>query len=107
MTHTTHESHSHIHGDYCGHPRLQHEGHIDYVHDGHLHANHDGHYDEHVLAVNASNPDTHAPVACACGHDDCGHAVVPHGDHTDYLFEGRLHHRHGDHCDDHGPAVTL
>jgi hypothetical protein len=27
---------------------------------------------------------------------------VPHGDHTDYLVEGRLHHQHGNHCDDHG-----
>jgi hypothetical protein len=31
---------------------------------------------------------------------------VPHGDHFDYLVNGRLHHRHGDHCDDHG-AVML
>jgi hypothetical protein len=28
---------------------------------------------------------------------------VPHGDHTDYLVDGHLHHPHGDHCDDHGP----
>jgi hypothetical protein len=27
---------------------------------------------------------------------------VPHGDHTDYLVAGHLHHPHGDHCDDHG-----
>jgi hypothetical protein len=27
---------------------------------------------------------------------------VPHGDHVDYLVGGRLHHPHGDHCDDHG-----
>jgi hypothetical protein len=32
---------------------------------------------------------------------------VPHGDHVDYLYEGRLHHPHGDHCDDHGPLATL
>jgi hypothetical protein len=28
---------------------------------------------------------------------------VPHGDHVDYLVNGRLHHQHGNHCDDHGP----
>jgi hypothetical protein len=27
---------------------------------------------------------------------------VPHGDHTDYLVEGQLHHQHGEHCDNHG-----
>jgi hypothetical protein len=27
---------------------------------------------------------------------------VPHGDHTDYLVGGPLHHPHGGHCDDHG-----
>jgi hypothetical protein len=27
---------------------------------------------------------------------------VPHGDHTDYLVDGHLHHPHGDHCDDRG-----
>jgi hypothetical protein len=24
----------------------------------------------------------------------------------DYIYEGRLHHRHGDHCDDHGPITV-
>jgi hypothetical protein len=32
---------------------------------------------------------------------------VPHGDHHDYLIDGRLHHPHGDHCDDHGPVTVL
>jgi hypothetical protein len=34
---------------------------------------------------------------------NCGHEEVPHGDHVDYLVNGRLHHTHGDHCDDHRP----
>jgi len=34
----------------------------------------------------------------------CGHEAVPHGDHVDYLVDGRLHRPHGDHCDDHGPV---
>jgi hypothetical protein len=33
--------------------------------------------------------------------------VVPHGDHTDYLHDGHLHHHHGDHCDDHGAVPVL
>ncbi len=48
------------------------------------------------------------------GHDrkhvhgpGCGHEAVPHGDHTDYLVDGRLHHPHGDHCDDHGPVEVV
>jgi hypothetical protein len=33
--------------------------------------------------------------------------VVPHGDHFDFVFFGRLHHVHGDHCDDHGPITVI
>jgi hypothetical protein len=29
---------------------------------------------------------------------------VPHGDHTDYLVDGHLHHPCKGHCDDHGPV---
>lgn len=32
---------------------------------------------------------------------DCGHAAVPHGDHTDYLHDGHRHAAHGDHWDEH------
>lgn len=32
---------------------------------------------------------------------------VPHGDHIDYIVDGRLHHPHGDHCDDHGPVEVI
>jgi hypothetical protein len=35
---------------------------------------------------------------------DCGHPAVEHNGHTDYVVNGRLHHQHGDHCHDHGPA---
>ena len=100
-----HAGHSHTHSETCGHTRILHDGHVDYLHDGHLHSEHDGHYDEHVIAVSVTNSDACAPVACACKHEGCGHEPVPHGDHTDYLVNGRLHHRHGDHCDDHGPVT--
>ena len=35
---------------------------------------------------------------------DCGHEAIAHGDHTDYVVDGHLHHAHGPHCDDHGPV---
>jgi len=107
MVHHTHENHTHVHSEACGHLRIEHEGHIDYLHNGHLHSAHDGHYDEHIITVSAINPDDCQLVSCACGHDDCGHPLVPHGDHQDYLVNGRLHHLHGDHCDDHGAVTVL
>lgn len=32
---------------------------------------------------------------------DCGHPVVAHGDHSDYLHDGHRHAPHGDHWDEH------
>ena len=112
---TTHRQHteSHTHGPGCGHVAITHDGHTDYLHDGHLHHMHAGHADEHTLPVSATNP-----TRCTTGHDctahagnhthgpGCGHSAVPHGDHTDYLVSGHLHHAHDGHCDDHG-AVQL
>jgi hypothetical protein len=87
---------------------VRHDDHIDYLHDGHLHHPHDEHVDEHVIAVDQTHPGDHNDtVNCAHTHGDgCGHEEVPHGDHVDYLVEGRLHRPHGDHCDDHGPLAT-
>ncbi|CAB4342149.1 unannotated protein [freshwater metagenome] len=101
----THEDHDHVHGPGCGHTAIVHDGHIDFIHDGHLHQPHGDHVDEHSLPVDEQLPD-----ACNRAHDcgehvhgpDCGHEAVPHGEHTDYLVDGRLHHPHEDHCDDHG-----
>lgn len=107
-----HANHSHQHGPNCGHTAIEHDGHVDYLHDGHLHHMHGDHVDEHVIEVSATNPAqcTHGQSS---GHapdhvhgPDCGHEAVPHGDHVDYLVDGRLHHVHDGHCDDHGP-VTL
>ena len=89
MKHTAHENHTHIHGANCGHPAVH----------------HGDHYDEHVIEVSAKNPAVCSPTACDCGHNGCSHATAPHGDHFDYVSNGRLHHRHGDHCDDHGPVA--
>ena len=84
---------------------VRHDGHVDYLRDGHLHHMHEDHVDEHVIAVSAANPVNCTPqVHCSHAHGpNCGHEEVPHGDHVDYLVDGRLHHPHGDHCDDHGP----
>lgn len=106
----THEDHDHRHGSGCGHTAIRHGDHLDYLHDGHLHhQNADGTVEEHALAVSERNPDgcTSPGHSCADGHrhgPGCGHEAVPHGDHVDYLVNGRLHHPHGDHCDDHGPV---
>jgi hypothetical protein len=104
--HPKHDDHDHVHGPGCGHTAIAHGDHTDYVHDGHLHRAHDGHTDECAIAVDAANPADCTPAhACDAGHvhgEACGHEAVPHGDHTDYLVEGHLHHPHGRHCDDHG-----
>jgi hypothetical protein len=106
--HKTHESHEHVHGD-CEHPAVKHAGHVDYLHDGHLHSIHGDHVDEHAITVDDANPDV-----CTKGHDcaaheathahsaSCGHPAVPHGEHTDYLVAGHIHHPHAGHCDNHG-----
>ncbi|GAA2094536.1 hypothetical protein GCM10009780_40530 [Actinomadura alba] len=45
--HTEHRSHTHLHGDGCGHVSVPHGDHMDYIHDGCRHAEHQGHWDEH------------------------------------------------------------
>ena len=105
-----HGSHEHEHGPDCGHTAVRHDDHVDYLHDGHLHHPHDDHIDEHVIAADQAHPSGHTTsVPCEPGHthgDGCGHEAVPHGDHVDYLVEGRLHRPHEDHCDDHGRLTT-
>jgi hypothetical protein len=103
-TETHHANHTHRHGLNCGHIAVRHEDHVDYLHDGHLHHMHGNHVDEHVIPVTEANPERCTPdVKCAHQHGPgCGHEAVPHGDHTDYLVDGHLHHPHGNHCDDHG-----
>ncbi|WP_134698791.1 hypothetical protein [Ammoniphilus sp. YIM 78166] len=106
--HHTHEGHDHKHSIACGHTKIRHDDHIDYVHNGHLHHEHEGHWDECTIPVSAVNPAECKPMNCGCTHDkECGHEMVPHGDHMDYLVNGRLHHVHGDHCDDHGPVELV
>jgi hypothetical protein len=111
--HTVHEGHTHQHGPNCGHVAVIHDGHTDFLHDGCMHHIHEDHVDCHRLEVNATNPAECTPGHACDDHEEghrhgpnCGHEEVPHGDHTDYLVGGHLHHMHGDHCDDHGELRT-
>ena len=61
------------------------------------------------LGVTTTNPDTctngHRCAAHEAAHQhgpSCGHDAVKHGDHTDYVVAGHLHHQHKGHCDNHG-----
>jgi len=106
-----HNGHSHTHGPGCGHTPVEHEGHTDYLHDGHLHNLHEGHVDEHVISIDAVHPASSTPGHNCGSHDKghkhgpgCGHEAIPHGDHTDYLVNGHLHHFEAGQCHDHGPV---
>ena len=107
--HKTHAAHKHVHQSGCGHKSILHGDHGDYLHDGHLHHVHGDHVDECSIKVDASNPAQCTPGHSCSGHNpghahgsNCGHEAVPHGDHSDYLVGGHLHHSHSNHCDDHG-----
>lgn len=112
------EHKEHSHGPGCGHLAIQHADHVDYLHDGHLHAPghaHDpAHQHDHALEVTARNRAECTPNH-ACGlHDashshgpECGHELVPHGDHVDFLVGEHLHHPHAGHCDDHGTIEAI
>lgn len=39
--------------------------------------------------------------------EGCGHPFILHDGHIDYIVDGRLHHVHGGHCDDHGPVYII
>ena len=113
MSHETHDGHDHPHGPDCGHVAVKHDGHVDYLHDGHMHHPHEGHVDEHKFEVGGANAADCTPDHACGSHDsghthgaDCGHAAVPHGDHTDYLVGDHLHHPHEGHCDSHGKIET-
>ncbi len=95
---------------------IRHGDHVDYLQQGHLRfMRQDGTVEEHTVPVSNTNPNSCNPVqASDPGHEqahthgpNCGHEAVPHGGHMDYLVNGRLHHPHGDHCDDHGPVEVV
>jgi hypothetical protein len=61
-----------------------------------------------MIKVNITdkNPNKCEPIESCCSDHihgpNCGHEQVVHGDHVDYIVDGRLHHPHQGHCDDHG-----
>ena len=106
MANSTHsQQHHHHHGPGCGHRAIAHNDHTDYLHDGHLHYPGNGTCDEHVIEVSSVNPEACKKIQCESGHDLRDIPRVPHGSHTDFLVDGRLHCQHDDHCDDHGPVL--
>lgn len=92
-----------------GRTAVHHDDHVDYLDRGRLLHEKSGRVEEHTIAVTTQNPDRCEAANRAeakPGHKhgpNCGHEAVPHGDHVDYLVDGRLQHPHGDHVDDHGP----
>ncbi|WP_265460387.1 hypothetical protein [Enterococcus sp. HY326] len=108
LKHAVHEKHSHEHSLSCGHTKILHKDHVDYVHDGHLHHKHENHWDECAIEISEKNPNACNHVEEPCLHnDDCGHEKIQHGDHLDYIVEGRLQHVHEKHVDDHGAIEIL
>jgi hypothetical protein len=97
-----HKSHAgHKHGENCGHASIKHSDHQDYMHDGHFHSmTASGQALEHNVRVATSKE--HVKASAESGHThgaNCGHERIQHGDHSDYVVEGNVHHVHGDHCD--------
>jgi hypothetical protein len=96
------------------HTAVKHRGHTDYLENGHLLHREGGKVEEHTIEVDVQHPDRctgdHEIGGHPKGHvhgPNCGHEVVPHGDHVDYLVNGHLHHPHGNHCDDHGVVEVV
>lgn len=98
----------HEHTLECGHTKLFHDGHVDYVEEnGHLHHKHEDHWDECEIEVSDKNPVAENHVPDELHNENCGHKLVKHGDHEDYLVNGRLEFVDGDHVDDHGPVEEI
>ena len=102
--------HDHDHSPDCGHIGIRLGDETAYLHNGHLHIKCGDHTHCRVIEFSADNPDGCNQVECDAGHEHgsaCGHQQVPHGDHVDYLVNGRLHHVCDGHCDDHGPVEIV
>jgi len=100
------ERHNHKHGPGCGHTSILHHGHVDYLHSGHLHHQEGKFLEEHEIEISDENKNECKPVSCRGSHDTDGSEAIPHGDHVDFIVNGRLHRIHDDHCDDHGPVLV-
>lgn len=102
------DSPEHEHTLKCGHKKFLHLDHVDYLEkNGHLHHKHEDHWDECSFAVTDSNQNGENNITAEMHDKNCGHDQVVHGDHKDFLVNGRLHHVHSDHVDDHGAVNEL
>jgi hypothetical protein len=96
------DDHGHVHDQWCGHPAIPHDDHVDYLHDGRVHRPCSDHVDE---LPDCEEPvhETHLPHSAHMHvHTaDCGHPVVSHDDHVDYLHGRHRHASHQTHYDEH------
>jgi hypothetical protein len=79
---------------------------VDAKHGGSYTPRHDGHATEAHATSLAACTKGHACSGHALGEAHgagCGHEAIPHDAHVDYVVQGRRHHPHEGHCDDHGP----
>ena len=124
---------NHVHSSSCGHESVFHLDHLDFLvgnnlyhADGGLCMSLDGD-DSLPAALSVSPPIVDEELALGYHLDDplktpavlvhheqvhrhtdnCGHEIVVHDGHLDYLVDGQLHHDHGNHCDHHGLVQEL
>jgi len=102
------KNHSHKHKEGCGHKTISHGDHLDFAHGNHLHAQHSDHFDDHG-PVDSKRKLATATHRISKNHnhrhgEDCGHKMVEHGDHKDFLHDGEYHAAHGKHYDLHGTS---
>jgi len=107
MNCTKHQEKEHKHSPNCGHKSVQHGDHVDYLHDGHMHHMAGDQVHDHCVPESATNetkctPDHKCHDTSHSHSSSCGHEIIPHHDHVDYLVEGHLHHPCAEHCDNHG-----
>jgi hypothetical protein len=104
----------HTHGPRCGHlPFIGSDGTLAYLLESGDVVDETGAFKS--LDVDQKNPAACAPLtehACPIenGHvhkPGCGHPLIRHGDHFDFLVANRLHYHHDNHCDDHGYLSIL
>ena len=104
----------HVHGPGCGHIAIQHKNDVDYSTAAACNTLRAGtlmstwsKLARPILTGAIWKPSRFRTQCGASTWSSCGDEAVPHGDHVDYLVDERLHHPHGDHCDDHGPLTVV
>ena len=96
------DGHQHRHDRWCGHAAVPHDDHVDFLHDGHVHRPCSDHVDE-LPGCDEPARQLHLPHSAHMHvhQDDCGHEMVTHQDHVDYLHGQHRHAVHQTHYDEH------